>query len=168
LYNALKNKYQAAEVVTILPYALADTEGTSTFNYVKNAPAYSGIRKRRYDIQNPDIEVINVDLKRLDSVVQIPIDFIKIDVEGAEFGVLKGAKQLLLNSKPLILFECGKGASDYYGTEPRELFKFMTAEIGFKIFTLDAFLNTKKNLSEDEFALCFENNSEYYFVASTN
>jgi FkbM family methyltransferase len=36
-----------------------------------------------------------------------PPDFIKIDVEGAEMAVLKGARQTLLNARPIMLIEIG-------------------------------------------------------------
>lgn len=76
---------------------MSDTSGKSSFQLVKNAPAYSGIKKRHYDISNPDIEEITVKLKTLDEIIPENeiIDFIKIDVEGAEFCVLKGGKNLL-------------------------------------------------------------------------
>lgn len=50
LYRQLKQKFSKA--ATILPYALSDKKGTTTFNYVKNAPAYSGINKRTYEVAN--------------------------------------------------------------------------------------------------------------------
>jgi FkbM family methyltransferase len=66
----------------IFPYALSDNDGYSTFQLVKNAPAYSGIKKRKYDISNPEIEEIKVELKTLDEVVPLneKIHFIKIDL----------------------------------------------------------------------------------------
>jgi hypothetical protein len=39
----------------------------------------------------------------------------KIDVEGAEFGVLKGALKTLETSRPVVLFECANNAAPYYG-----------------------------------------------------
>ena len=54
----------------------------------------------------------------------INIDFIKIDVEGAEFLVLSGAKNILLKSKPVVVFEYGLGASDFYGTDPEMMFGY--------------------------------------------
>ena len=46
-----------------------------------------------------------IDLKRLDDVVDETIDFIKIDVEGAEPKVFEGARRLIEASRPLILAE---------------------------------------------------------------
>jgi FkbM family methyltransferase len=82
LYNDLKNKYKYK--AEIFPYALSDNSGETTFQLVKNAPAYSGIKRRRYDITNPVIEEIKVDLKTLDEIIPLneKIHLIKIDVEG--------------------------------------------------------------------------------------
>jgi len=38
--------------VTLYPYALCNSKGESFFQWVKNAPAYSGLRKRTYAIQH--------------------------------------------------------------------------------------------------------------------
>lgn len=165
LFEELQKKYD--NKVSIFSYALANRSGTSTFQLVKNAPAYSGIQKRHYDIENPEIEEIAVELKILDEIIPLneDIHFMKIDVEGGEFDVLKGAKQLLVKNKPVILFECGKGACDYYGTNPLDLYDFIMNEIGLEIFTLKSFIKNNKPLSKCEFDNCFNINAEYYFVA---
>ncbi len=166
LFNDLINRY--GEKAEIFSYALSDVEGSTVFQLVKNAPAYSGIKKRRYDIDNPDIEEINVELGVLDNIIPVSqkIDFIKIDVEGGEFAVLKGAKRIIKKDKPIIVFECGKGASDYYGTTAEDIYNFMTNELTLKISTLKSFIKSQESLNLLEFKEYFENNKEYYFVAS--
>lgn len=163
-YDQLKVKYNGK--ATIYPYALSDANGTSTFQFVKNAPAFSGIQQRKYNTEQPDIEQISVELKTLDSLVPIEtkIDFIKIDVEGGEYGVLKGADTLLRKWKPIVIFESGLGASDYYGTKPADLFKFITGT-GLELSTLKSFIKNNKPLSCNEFEAHFNNNTEYYFIA---
>jgi FkbM family methyltransferase len=165
LFNQLQLKYNGK--ATVYPYALSDVNGTSTFQFVRNAPAYSGIHKRKYNTATPDIEQISVELKTLDGLIppDTRIDFVKIDVEGGEYGVLKGAKQLLKKWKPIVIFESGLGASDYYGTKPEQLFHFLTAEIGLQISTLKAFIKNGLPLTQKEFEAHFNNNSEYYFIA---
>ncbi len=165
LFNILKEKY--SDKATIYQYALSDKNGFSTFNYVKNAPAYSGIKERRYDIDKPEIEEIKVELKTLDEIIpsNIKIDFIKIDVEGGEFGVLKGGKQLLKKFKPTVIFECGLGASEYYGTKPADLYNYLTKEIGLQISLLKSFINNDKPLELNEFEHYYNTNKEYYFIA---
>ncbi len=165
LFDKLIIKYKTK--ATILPYALANENGFSTFQHVKNAPAYSGIKKRKYDVDNPEIEEIKVELKKLDEVIpqDLKIDFIKIDVEGAELGVLQGAVQLLKKDKPIVVFEFGLGASDFYGTKPIDIFNLFTEEVGLKISLLKSFINNGNVLNLDEFEMHFNNNKEYYFIA---
>lgn len=164
-YDQLKHRYEGK--AKIYACALSDTTGSSTFQFVRNAPAYSGIRKRDYAITSPDIEEIQVELDTLDQLIpsEQKIDLIKIDVEGGEFGVLKGGLQLLKRYKPVVIFECGLGASDYYGTDPVVLYRFMTEEAGLKISLLRSFIRQEQSLSATEFEHCFNTNKEYYFVA---
>lgn len=165
LFENLKAKY--SDRATVHPFALSNEAGRSTFQFIKNAPAYSGIKKRRYDIDNPEIEEITVQLKRLDDLIEdkIKIDFIKIDVEGAELGVLEGAKNILQNSKPAVVFEFGKGASDYYGTSPEKMFNLLVEEVGLQLHTLKGFINNREPLNVTDFSKHFEANTEYYFIA---
>lgn len=164
LFRQLENKYRNKAV--IYPFALSDKNGTSSFQFVKNAPAYSGIRKRRYDVGDPDIEEISVGLRTLDDLLVPPvrIDFIKIDVEGGEFGVLKGAKKTLENWRPFVIFECGLGASDYYDTESGQLYDFIIGT-GLSVSLLKTFLAKGEPLARDSFMRCYDTNEEYYFIA---
>ncbi len=164
LYLELKEKFPE---VAVFPYALGNEEGESSFQYVKNAPAYSGIKRRKYDVENPEIEELKIEVKRLDDLIPdvIKIDVIKIDVEGGEFDVLKGAKKTLQKNLPTVIFEFGKGAGDYYGTKPEEILDFLTKEIGLDIYTLKDFVKKGQKLSKESFISCFEDEKEYYFVA---
>ncbi|MDD2983471.1 MAG: FkbM family methyltransferase [Crocinitomicaceae bacterium] len=164
LYEQLKVKFEGQ--ATVFPYALSDKNGQTTFNLVKNAPAYSGINKRKYAVENPEIEEIQVELKQLDEVIpaETKIDFIKIDVEGGEFDVLKGAKNLLNTHHPILVFECGIGASEFYGTKPSEIFQFL-ADLNYKTSTLRAYMQQGKPLTISEFENAFNKNTDYYFIA---
>jgi FkbM family methyltransferase len=165
-YTKLTEKYKEKSNITILPYALGDSEEGVMFNHVKNAPAYSGLKQRNYDNISPDIEKIHVEQRRLDDCIpeKIPVALIKIDVEGAEFMVLKGAKRILQRDKPILLFEFGLGASDYYGTNPKEFFTFLE-KFNYRIYTLDSYLKQKEFMSISDFIQKYNTNEEYYFVA---
>lgn len=167
LHNQLLLKYKAHGNVRIWDVALYDTKGTTSFQHVLNAPAYSGIKKRRYDDKNVEIEQITVKTDLLDNIIpaDIPIRLIKIDVEGAEFHVMKGGKQTICRNKPVIIFEFGLGAADFYDSKPHELFNFLCSDCGMKISTLKSFLGKNPSLAEDEFKRLFEEGREYYFVA---
>jgi FkbM family methyltransferase len=165
MFEALRQKF--GDRCTILPYALSDTEGSTTFNFVRNAPAYSGMKKRSYAVAEPDIEQIEVQLRRLDDLIpnDVHIGLIKIDVEGAEMGVLRGAKELLKRDRPLVIFECGLGASEFYGTTPQDVHAFF-AEVGMGIHTLRDFIADRPTMPLEQFVEVFNANSDYYFVAA--
>ena len=78
---------------------------------------------------------------------------------------MKGAKNLLLKSKPLLVFECGLGASEFYGTKPEDLFDYLN-DVSYGIFSLQNWLEKKQAYSRQGFIDCFNNNKEYYFVAA--
>lgn len=166
LYKDLTLKYQDDHSVTISPVALYDKTGTTSFQHVLNAPAYSGIKKRKYDGKHVEIEQISVETDLLDHIIpeDMCIDLIKIDVEGAEFRVMKGGAATLKRCKPVIIFEFGLGAADFYDSKPNELHAFLTRECGMKIYTLKGYLDKSEELSEEMFCSMFTNGSEYYFV----
>lgn len=164
-YEQLKRQFAAR--VQVLPYALSDRNGSSEFCFVRNAPAYSGLKRRRYDNIVPDIEKIRVSLKRLDDIVPetLQVDFIKIDVEGGEYDVMKGALELLKRSHPVVIFECGKSSGLHYGTRPEEMYQFLTLQAGLKVSRLASFLKNESSLKAGEFVDYYHSEEEYYFVA---
>lgn len=164
MYKKLTEKYTPK--CTILPFALSETKGKTTFNYVISNPAYSGIRKRNYDKPNEKETLIEVETELLDNIIpaNTKIDFIKIDVEGAELQVLKGAVNTLKNSKPIIIFEHGLGASDCYGTTPKDIFSLLTS-VGYKISTMKKWLKNEKEFTLEELESEFNNKINYYFIA---
>lgn len=67
------------------------------------------------------------------------IDFIKIDVEGKELSVLKGAKQALKSFKPILLVELIEKDSHFLDRKCdnyKEVIAFL-AELGYKYFIID-------------------------------
>lgn len=166
LFHDLQIKYQGNGQVTISPVAVYDQSGKTSFQHVLNAPAYSGIKKRKYSKKEVDIEQITVDTACLDDLIpaSAPVKLIKIDVEGAEFRVLKGARRILSESKPLVIFEFGLGAADYYDSSPVELYRFIH-QCGLQISTLSNFLKGHDVLTEKDFNNLYNTGTEYYFIA---
>jgi FkbM family methyltransferase len=146
--------------------ALSTEKGETSFNYVISNPSYSGIMRRRYDRPDEKDTTITVKTDLLDNILppDLPIDFIKIDVEGAEMLVLAGAKQTIARHKPIVVFEHGLGGSDIYGTTPRKVFDYF-ADLGLSISTLKAWLNGKPPLSMVDFEKQFYQSKNYYFIA---
>jgi FkbM family methyltransferase len=61
------------------------------------------------------VREIRVPVERLDALVHADgVDVVKIDVEGAELGVLRGADALVAASRPSILFESGPEAMEAF------------------------------------------------------
>ncbi len=85
----------------------------------------------------------------------------KVDVEGAELQVFKGAVRTLKANKPHIIFEHGLGAADHYGTTPQMIFEFLVHECGLRIFSLEG----SNPLGLDEFVSIYERNSAWNFLA---
>jgi hypothetical protein len=85
-------------------------------------------------------------------------------VEGGELDVQKGAPHILSNDKPLLIFEFGKGASEYYGTMPHHLFDFLSS-LDYALWTLGDFWENKKPLDAAQLKKVYESGSDYYFVA---
>ncbi len=166
MFVALKEKYRGNSRVNLHQVALADRCGETTFQHVTTNPAYSGLRQRTYT-QAERVSEIKVEQRTLDNLLpsDYSVAFVKIDVEGAEYQVLKGAKETLKRTKPVVVFEHGLGASDHYGTTPEMVYDLLVEECGLTISLLDRFVVDAPPLSRDDFREEFYASRNYYFVA---
>lgn len=147
--------------------ALSNQKGETTFEHVVSNPSYSGLKKRRYDRPHEEVQTITVQTDLLDHIIpeDLKIDFIKIDVEGAELEVLKGSGDLIRRCHPVIVFEHGKGAAEFYATRPQHIYEFLQQECGMQISLLDRYLKGLPPLSKQEFIRQYEEEVNFYFVA---
>jgi hypothetical protein len=64
------------------------------------------------------------------------VDFVKLDVEGAELGVMKGASNLLsIRPRPLLLVEVCDIRTRPWGYEGRDIVRYMD-EAGYRLYRL--------------------------------
>jgi FkbM family methyltransferase len=162
-YSYLKQKFPSISIYNI---ALSDFEGEATFFNVKGSEAMSGLRKQHYPNSVGVLE-IKVEVKSLDVLANptIPISFIKIDVEGAELNVLKGAVKLLARDNPVVLFEFAHLHAQEYGVTSEIMYDFFS-DLGYEIFRLDK----EFKYSRDDFNQNFieSHGSKYDRNAETN
>lgn len=130
---ALAGRFPA---VTVHPVALSDRAGTRAFVHMVDDPGWSGFVER----PTPGGQAarrLTVQTARLDDVLPPGhrVDLLKIDVEGAELEVLRGAAGTLARCRPLVVLEHGLGSADHYGTGPDEVHALLT-EAGLRVFTL--------------------------------
>jgi len=124
--------------VTIYSFALGDEEIEVNLQIPFIDDSRASIVKEKYSMinQNEKCNYIRVKVYPIDDVIKknnlkIP-DFLKIDVEGAEYDVLKGALNIIKNNKPDIYLEIhGKGKEDWV-SNARRIIEFLTRN-GYKI-----------------------------------
>ena len=95
LYESLKtqsNREELKNVLKVYPYALSNSEGIIDFCLAVDTPWFSGILERVYD-EPTRVEHIYVESHKLDEIIDasLPVSYIKIDTEGAEWNVIQGA-----------------------------------------------------------------------------
>jgi FkbM family methyltransferase len=118
--------------------ALSDEEGTTTFVHVRDAPAYSGLKQPTHPV-GMTTETITVRTERLDEHLPggwMP-GFVKIDVEGAEALVVRGALDTLRSAKPVMAFEHGRGGGERYGVSDEDMYQLVCDDIGLRLFDMD-------------------------------
>lgn len=119
--------------------ACSDEAGSAEFTHVLNAPAMSGLRQREdLPAHAAEVERITVRLDKLDDALPdgyVP-SLIKIDVEGAELLVMRGAAETLARHRPFVIFEHGIGGADLYGSKPGEVYDVLDGA-GLRIFDLE-------------------------------
>ena len=103
--------------VTVAQVALCDEDGTADFCFPETGrEAHGSLRPNasfRTASRSPvRTEKLGTCLERL---AFSTVDLIKIDAEGAELSVLKGAERVLATNKPVLIFEASEVLSQAFG-----------------------------------------------------
>ena len=132
----LNIELNSASNIELVPTAISNFIGTAKFNVLEGYGHHSlgnvHTSKR--------IKVINVKVDTLDNYCSknkiTEIDVLKVDVEGCELEVFKGAKKLLQQRKiNLIIFEVSNILLKQLHKNKLEIFEYLT-ENGYKVFNL--------------------------------
>jgi FkbM family methyltransferase len=164
--NGLRRRFPRVEVLEL---ALSDQQGEATFHHIVTNPSYSGLSFRDYPNEGEVIEDIAVKVERLDAVIpdDLPIQFLKIDVEGGELGVLRGSQSLLRRWHPVVVFEHGwSDAKTQPADAPSEAIWHELSSSGLGVYELEAWLAGGDALSLAEF-LDHLGQGTYYFLAAS-
>lgn len=154
-YNvALLKRITSYRNILLFLYSLGELETQSDFAVVDNSPGYSGIRQRQIFnasvLNDLLIKMLPVIVVKLDTILRPfrNVRFIKLDLEGGEFDALKGGRDLILNNKPVIVFEHAWHSGETYGYTRKEFFGFFS-DIGYTLFDI---LGNKLSPNVPEFA----------------
>jgi FkbM family methyltransferase len=121
--------------VTVRNAAVSDHTGEATFHRVKDRDTRSSLSPLDYG--DEELERLTVRVEDLDSA--LPDDFIpaliKIDVEGAEEQVLRGAAATLARHRPTVVLEHNASAH-HFGTSSEAVHDLL-AGAGLRVFDID-------------------------------
>ena len=139
--------------VNIYNVAVSSQIGHGDF-FVANNEELSGLveKNSKFLPTGTVFEKIAVSIVTLDEVIDNKNDvgLIKIDVEGNELAVLKGAESLISQSRPAIYCEWGTNGPENYNIAPESLFAWC-GEHEYEILTIDGQAIGNRDLFLDSF-----------------
>jgi hypothetical protein len=75
--------------------------------------------------------------------------------------VIAGGLDTIARHKPIVVFEHGIGAADYYGTRPEQVHELLVERAGLRLFDLDG----NGPFSRDEFVETFSRAEIWNYLA---
>ncbi len=123
--------------VAIVPSALGASAGVADLHLAHGEHAgHNTLGGFAHDDVVPESHE-RVSIETLDAVTSrlgLPrVDFIKIDVEGAEANVIAGANTVLTSMRPLLMLEVSDGALRAQGSSEASLLHTLRCELGYEI-----------------------------------
>ncbi len=117
--------------------ALGAEQGRAEFTHFRKLDGWSGLRR------SPEVtdeqgapETIEVSVSTLDvELARVDPAVVKVDVEGAELDVLRGGREMLARSRPILVFEHVPSAAALYGASSEELWELLNG-LGYELLEL--------------------------------
>jgi FkbM family methyltransferase len=151
----------SVENVSVFNFGFSNEKKYVNFHFDSS---YSGAASLRNLLESENNQIVVANVVRLDDFFSdkklTRLDFIKCDVEGAEFFVLQGGLQTLRKCKPIIYLEMLRKWSKMFDYHPNDIIDFLK-KIGYRCFTV-------KNKKLIEFFYMDENTLEtnFFFLHS--
>lgn len=143
-FNYLKQNIRLNNIkdIKIYNFGFSDQEEQKVFYYY---PQESGNASLANVSKRPHIQKVIGQVKKLDDFAKrqkVKIDFIKCDVEGAEFFVFKGGKKTIAEDRPIIISEILRKWSAGFNYQPNAIIHLLR-DIGYNCYVIK-----DKNLAE--------------------
>lgn len=145
------------EDIKVFNCALSDINDQKLKLYIplKAGSSAASLNKLHPDDTNNSIEITT---QRLDDVTQVrnleSICLIKIDVEGAELNVIKGALETIRENKPVLFVELLRKWSKIFGYHPNDVLRILQ-ELGYKAFEVKSDLASIESIDESTISTNF-------------
>lgn len=140
----LRSKFPYCELFDV---ALGEREDIAAFQINASAPGYNTLVVEK----DSALQTVSVRVAALDDVLgDRAVDVMKIDVEGAELGVLIGAEKLIQNCRPIIMFESMSLGVNALGYSAELLWDWLHGH-GYQVFTPDRLAHDARPLAREAF-----------------
>ncbi len=135
--------------VIALNILLSDKESLTQFYEPKTSGSSASSLRNLHPAEDTSIEsLISVRLDNIEIVRNLKaISLIKIDVEGAELEVVKGALETITQNSPIIFIELLRKWSKIFGYHPNEVLDTLKP-LGYKAFEINRALNFIEKIDE--------------------
>lgn len=127
--------------------AVGEAEGEAVFYRSEGGSGYNSLSPREGHGQSE----VTVALRPLDALLpEAQPDVIKMDIEGAELGALKGGAALVGRARPVIMFESMGEGENALGYSPAGLWDWLDGQ-GYGICTPDRLAHDAPSLAREAF-----------------
>lgn len=147
--KSLRRRFPSCSVIHS---AVGEQNGEVDFAIQIDRSGFSSIASGSQGQTGSRVRVSRVPLGRLDDLLagHGSPNFVKIDVEGAELGVLRGADRAIGDARPVVFFESGPGGGRRFGYPDNGVYQWF-AEREFEVTLPDRLPHEAPGLSEDAF-----------------